>query len=155
VRHNGYIQALVGTLAGAAVLGGVPAGLFALLRRCDPDAGFDCLGVAFVIAGLAIVGGTVGAVAGCYLALRRARQPAAALTSAALLPVAAVASAPLGLATQAFEFSSPALALIAAGALSLAALAAVPLGARWAALTLVHRRRSKSDGSSDILGSRP
>jgi hypothetical protein len=145
VRENGYLEALVGTVGGALVFGGAPALVAALVLRCDPNSGFDCLGEALLVAALGIVGGTIGALVGCYLALRRRRRAAAGVTTAALIPVALVASAPLGIATQAVETALPGAATVIDSALALVTLGAVPLGARWLALAIGRRRRSRSD----------
>ena len=142
MRPDGRVAAVVGTVVGAIVLAGV--GAMALLIPCDPD-GLECLGPVVIAVFTSAGGFVLGCLLGCYAALRIRHHVRAGPTVGVLVVLGALAGgASMGLAL-----------------LGVPAGAFLPIaGACWFGLPILARDlalrvRSKSDGSSDILGAPP
>lgn len=148
----GAVSAAVGTIVGL-VLGIIPALLLWLFLECDPDAGFECLGAALFATFVGVVGGAIGALGGCFLALKRGGHGARPATLVFLFVLVIPASMVLGLITSVVDRLG-AVAVSINTVFGLLTVAAMAAGARWLALWWAGRR-SKSDDPSDILGTPP
>lgn len=137
---RGYVEALLGAVAGAAVL--AAPGFAVVFAPCE-GGGLECLGNALAGVALIFAGAVVGQTAGAYVALRLRRQPGAGLTAAFALAMFVGLMALVSALDKAGAPARPTLAAFLAGPL-LARVGAL----RWLA-------RSKSDDPSDILGSPP
>jgi hypothetical protein len=149
---GGYLRALLGWVIGGVVSGVVATAIAAVfVVGCeDPaDAMFACLGVFLVALAAVVLSTFIGGAAGCYVALRRGRLPAAGATVAILVGLLVASGVLVALMDAATGFAGVFIPLVPAG------LIGAPLLARHIALSLVRGPVSKSDGSSDIVGSPP
>ena len=140
---QGRIAAVVGSVVGSAVLAGI--GALALLMPCDTT-GFECLGVALIAFAAMFAGVVLGSLIGCYVGLRIRAHPHAGLTL--LLLIGCGVAATVLCSVLAVGVRVPANAFIPIAVVCW-------LGLPFLARDLALRVRSKSDGSSDILGAPP
>lgn len=132
MRGYGYLAAVVGTVAGAA-LGASPGIAYFFLTPCTSQ-GFQCLGVYLVGWLVAIVGGVVGGVLGCWWALRYGRYERAGPTAALLVPLLVSGAMVLGLVTNVIDRLGGAAAVALNALVSLVMLTVLPAAARWIVL---------------------
>lgn len=131
MRGYGYLAAVVGTVAGAA-LGASPGIAYFFLTPCTSK-GSSASGCTSS-AGSLRSGGVVGGVLGCWWALRYGRYERAGPTAALLVPLLVSGAMVLGLVTNVIDRLGGAAAVALNALVSLVMLTVLPAAARWIVL---------------------